>query len=88
MLTDSRPPIASWAQGLLLLWGVLLLPWLVLGPLSAMGFEGGRTLAAYVFFGAAITYPVSVGIAFVFIRKFPLLTLLPLVNIVVWLSSG
>jgi len=49
---------------------------------SGMAFDGGYTLAAYVFVWSVLTYPVAVLIAAIFRRKVQWLVLLPCINIV------
>jgi hypothetical protein len=65
----------------LIFWVVLLIPWLLVAPLSSMAFDGGYTSEAYAFFWSIWTYPVTVGIAAVARRWMPWIVLLPLMNI-------
>jgi hypothetical protein len=44
---------------------------------TGMAFEGGYTMDAYLFVFAAWTYPVLVGVAYVFRRRKPVLVWLP-----------
>jgi len=62
--------------------------WPLIAPLSGMAADAGDHWFVYVFIWSVLTYPLSVGIAFVFKRKFPAGTLLPLVNVVLCLVSG
>jgi len=87
-LPPEKPPVAGWARRMLVMWVILLVPWLFFGPASGMAFDGGYYWSAYVFAWSAMTYPLSVGMAFIFKRKCPALTFLPLVNIVLWLGVG
>lgn len=56
--------------------------------LSGMATEGGEKLSAYIFMGAAFTYPISILIAFLCRNKLPALVFLPCLNVAVWLISG
>ncbi len=71
-----------------LIWYLLLLPWLLIGTMSGMAFDGGPTFGAYVFVGAAWTYPVSVLLMHFYAERWPKLILLPAVNIMVWFLVG
>ncbi|MCU1286356.1 MAG: hypothetical protein JWO13_2706 [Acidobacteriales bacterium] len=66
----------------LTLWVLLLVPWLLMLPISGMAFDAGPTRAAYIFVCSFWTYPVAVFLAAVFKRKTPLIVALPLVNLV------
>ena len=57
----SKQPATRATRAVFIFWLVLLIPWLVVGPLSGMAFDGGATPEAYAFFWSTITYPVSVG---------------------------
>jgi len=76
------------AAALFLLWVVLLLPWIVLGPMSAMAFDAGPKLEVYVFVGSIWTYPISVGLVWMFRNDRPLISFLPLINIALAFLSG
>lgn len=73
---------------LLVLWLILLVPWLFFAGLSAMAFDPGPSFAAYVFVLAILTYPVSVVIVLTFRKKLPLISLLPCANIAIWVIAG
>jgi len=75
-------------KGFLIVWFVLLVPWLPFAMLSGMAFDGGPTPQAYLFFWSVITYPVAVGIAAVSRKRVPLLVLLPLLNVIGFFASG
>lgn len=45
---------------LFFIWVILLVPWLVIAPLSGMAFDGGYTVSAYAFVLSVWTYPVAV----------------------------
>lgn len=68
-------------------WLIILVPWMLFAPLSAMAFDGGATVEAYVFFWSAITYPVSVALAAVFRRWYPYSVILPILNLVACSAS-
>jgi hypothetical protein len=76
------------AAGLFLFWLVLLLPWLVLAPLSLMAFDAGPEFLVYVFVWSIWTYPISVGVVWWFRRDVPLIAFLPCLNIATGLLSG
>ena len=60
---------------------VLLIPWLLVAPLSAMAFDAGYTAEAYAFVWSVWTYPITVGIVAVCRRWVPWIVLLPLLNL-------
>lgn len=69
------------ARYVFVFWAVLLVPWLLLAPLSGMAFDGGYNAEAYAFAWSVWTYPITVGIAAVCRRWVPWVVLLPLLNI-------
>jgi len=62
-------------------WVIMLVPWLLFGPMSAIAFDGGYTISAYVFVGSTWTYPISVLIMALFRRRVGWIVLLPFVNV-------
>ena len=62
-------------------WVVLLVPWFIIGPLSAMAFDSGPSVHAYVFAISALTYPISVIVATIFRRNVPWMVFLPCLNL-------
>ena len=62
------------------LWILLLIPWIPFFPLSAMAFDAGYTLEAYVFFWSVASYPVTVIIAVLTRKKVPRLVFLPFLS--------
>ncbi len=72
---------------MLAFWTVLLLPWMFLTPFSAMAFDGGETLGAYVFFWSFLTYPIALAAAAFFRKWTPWAVLLPFLNFVAVLNS-
>jgi hypothetical protein len=88
-------PEAYWAarkrrniRGLLILWSVLLVPWLPFALLSGLAFDGGPTPQAYFFVWSVLSYPVAVGIAVLSRKRFPVLLLLPFLNLIGFILSG
>jgi hypothetical protein len=69
------------AAALFLVWLVLLLPWLLIAPLSFMAFDGDSQLLAYTYVGLIWTYPLSVGLVWWFRDQSPLIAFFPFVNI-------
>ncbi len=75
------------ARALFIFWIVLLVPWLLLAPLSGMAFDGGYTAEAYTFAWSVWTYPITVGLTAVLRRFVVWIVWLPLVNLVGCVSS-
>ena len=71
-------------RALFFFWVLLLLPWLIIAPLSAMMFDSPPTLGVYVGFWTILTYPVSVGIAALLRKRLPTSVLLPLLHFAVF----
>jgi hypothetical protein len=84
----EKQPAPSGTRALLIFWLILLVPWMVVWPLSGMAFDGGATAQAYVFFWSALTYPVSVALAAFFRRWFPYAVILPVVNFAACFGSS
>ena len=78
--SHQKQPTPSAARALFIFWLILLVPWMLVGPLSGMAFDGGATAEAYVFFWSTITYPVSVVLTALFRRWYPYAVLLPVLN--------
>jgi hypothetical protein len=70
------------------LWVILLIPCIPFIPLSAMAFDAGYTVDAYVFFWSVASYPVTVAIAGFMRKKMPGLVFLPFLNFIVPLTFG
>src|ERR1700731_195205 len=86
LLEPAKPPIPSFAKGMLVLWIATLPVTLVLAGLSGMAIihhEGDWLV--YAFIWSAYTYPISVLVAFLFRRKRPGLVFLPCLNIALFL---
>ena len=83
--TRQTPPAA---KAVFVFWLVLLLPWLLVAPLSGMAFDAGYTSEAYALVWSVWTYPISVGVTAVFRRWVPWLVLLPLLNVAGCCASG
>jgi|SRR5579871_1673451 len=77
----------SATRALFIFWLILLVPWMLFGPLSGMAFDGGATAEAYVFFWSTITYPISVALAAVFRRWYPYSVILPVLNFAACFAS-
>jgi hypothetical protein len=84
--SDAEPE--SFVKIVLVIWAVLLIPWLPFAALSGLAFDGGPTLAAYVIVWALLTYPVSLLIAWLLRKKAPFLVFLPCVNVILFCLSG
>jgi len=69
------------AATLFLIWNILLLPWIVAAPLLGMVFDAPPTFSVYLFVWSVWSYPLSVGIVWMFRKKYPLITLFPCVNL-------
>ena len=67
---------------------VLLLPWRFYGPASLMAGDGPPSLKVDIFIWSGLTYPLSVVIAAIFIKRAPLIAILPWLHIAVWLIAG
>lgn len=80
--SNKKQAAPAATRAVLIFWLILLVPWMLVGPLSAMAFDGGDTAEAYVFFGSAITYPISVALAAFARRWFPFAVVLPVLNFV------
>ena len=86
-INNRNQPAPTATRALLIFWLILLVPWMLAGPLSAMAFDGGATAEAYVFFWSTITYPVSVALAALFRRWFPYAVILPVLNFAACFTS-
>jgi hypothetical protein len=86
--TNSQREIPAATKVIFIFWLVLLVPWLVVAPLSGMAFDGGDTAEAYVFAGSVWTYPITVGVVGVFRKWAPWIVLLPLLNLAGCGASG
>jgi len=77
------PPLSTPVKGLLVLWCVVLVPWIPVALIgTGMAFEGGHTLGAYLFIATAWTYPVLVSLVYFLRRRNPELIWLPLLTLV------
>ncbi|MFZ1146701.1 MAG: hypothetical protein WAN37_17725 [Bryobacteraceae bacterium] len=82
--TDTKPLV----KGILVIWLVLLIPWLPFAALCGMAFDGGATWEAYTFVWSIWLYPVTLYIGFAFRQKIPLLILLPVLNVIGFFVGG
>lgn len=80
--SKQKQPASSATRVVFLFWLILLVPWMAVGGLSGMAFDGGATPEAYVFFWSTMTYPVSVALVAIFRRWFPYAVILPVLNLV------
>jgi hypothetical protein len=79
----------NWATlFVLIFWLFLLLPWFWIAPLSAMAFDPGPSVGAYLFVLPILTHPVPVIIAAIYRKKAPLIVFIPLLNIIVLAVSS
>jgi len=62
-------------------WIFLLIPWIVLAPLSVMAFDGGPKPEAYVFVWSVWTYPVTVVLMALLKRRLRWIVLFPIINL-------
>ena len=81
LLTEKQGKLLS------IVWLILLLPWVVIAPFVALGFDGPRTLSIYIGAWSIWSYPVSVGAVWMFKRKNPAVSLFPCLNFVVFLVA-
>jgi len=72
---------------LFFIWNILLLPWTVVACAMAMAFDSPATLSTYVGVWSIWSYPISVGIVWLFRKKHPLIVLFPCINFAVFLVS-
>jgi hypothetical protein len=86
--TVKKETLEKSVSALFVLWFFLLVPWLPLAMVSLMAFDAGPTFGVYLFVWSIWTYPVSVGIAWLFRSRVIVAPLLPFVNIVFCLVSG
>jgi hypothetical protein len=80
--TNPTRQMPTAAKGIFIFWLVLVIPWLLLAPLSGMAFDAGYTSEAYAFVWSVWTYPITVGIVALCRRWVPWIVLLPILNIV------
>lgn len=69
---------------LFIVWLILLLPWIVVTPFLALLFDGPRTLSVYIGAWSIWSYPLSVGVVWMFKGKNPVASLFPCMNVVVF----
>lgn len=85
---QKKPRLHTAVKAMLIVWCVLLAPWVPMAPWAGMACDAGPTLEANTFVWSAWTYPVSVIIALIFSRKIPFLSLLPFLNVMGTVLSG
>jgi len=69
------------AKVLLFVWIVLLIPWVVMAPLSGMAFDGGNTIWAWLAVVSIWSYGPLVFLAFKLLERSRKAVLLPLVSL-------
>jgi hypothetical protein len=69
---------------LFIVWLILLLPWIVIAPFVALLFDAPPTLAIYIGAWSIWSYPLSVGVVWIFRRKNQVASLFPCMNFVVF----
>ena len=79
---SEAPPLNTTVRIMLIIWCVLLVPWLMLALVTGMAFDAGYTTAAYLVALDVYTYPVTVGISFYYRRKHARLVWLPFLNFI------
>jgi hypothetical protein len=77
-----------WTTVVLVIWGILFVPWIPFAFAAGMAFDGGYTPGAYVFVGSVWTYPLVCLIAAILKERVRWLVLLPGLNVIVCLISG
>lgn len=77
-----------WVNILFWVWYALFLPWIPLAFVSAMAFDGGYTIQAYVFAACVYTYPIVVLIAAALYHRSDSLVLLPCLNLLGIVAVG
>jgi hypothetical protein len=86
--TYPPKPVPSAMNKVFIAWLILLVPWLLLAPLSGMAFDGGETPDAYAFVWSVWTYPVTVLMVAVFRRWMPWIVVLPVINFAGCFAGG
>src|ERR1041385_4998030 len=85
----SRPsPLHGGVKFLLAVWFALLLPWFPFAALAGLAFAGGPKWSSYLFVWSLWTYPLILFIGFWFRRKAPVLSLLPVFNVIGFFVGG
>jgi hypothetical protein len=77
-----------WTTVVLVIWGILFVPWIALAFAAGMAFDGGHTTQAYVFAWSVWTYPLVCLIAVILKEKVQWLVLLPVLNLVTALVAS
>jgi hypothetical protein len=66
---------------LLVVWLILLLPWIFVALDSLFIADSDHSLKVHIFLSSVWSYPIAVGIVAIFRKKAPLIALLPCLNI-------
>jgi hypothetical protein len=72
---------------LFVVWVILLLPWIIIAPVMAMMFDAPPTLSTYIGAWSIWSYPLSVGVVWLFGRKNPVASLFPCLNFVAFTAA-
>jgi hypothetical protein len=72
---------ASEANWIMWIWAALILPWLVIAPLSGMAFDADE-ITGWLFVAHVWSYPLIVMLAFWLKRRNPAFVWLPAANFV------
>jgi len=80
----EKHPVPRIYKAIFVFWLLLLMPWIVIAPLSGMMFDAPPTIGVYVGFWTILTYPVAVVIAALLRKKIPAIVLLPFLNFAVF----
>jgi len=84
----EKPELPGVVVGVLTIWCILLVlgaPWALMG--TGMAFEGGPTFSFYLFISTVWSYPVLLGVSFLFRRRKPILIWLPAIPVLVSVAS-
>src|ERR1700722_9124853 len=87
--SSGQPPLTITVRGMLICYGLFLMPWLPFLTLmgTGMAFEAGYTFDAYLFVVQVWMYPALVGVAYLFRRRKPALIWLPMLPLIPALVS-
>ena len=81
-------PTTLLARNVFIVWVALMIPWVVIAPLSGMAFDAGPCWTAYLFVWSVLTYPICLIVAWKLWRVAPFMMWLPLVNLIGFFVGG
>lgn len=81
-------PREWWVRSLVIVWLVLLIPWVPFSLLMGMAFDAGYTVEAYTAVAAVWSYPIVLLAALFLCRKRKSMVLLPILSIAICILSG